>query len=57
MGNSEILLKEALMAAEERSGAEVEIIRLMDLTIKPCTGCEACAKKRSRGEKLECVLK
>jgi multimeric flavodoxin WrbA len=27
MGNSEILLKEALMAAEERSGAEVEIVR------------------------------
>jgi multimeric flavodoxin WrbA len=57
MGNSEILLKEALMGAEEMSGAEIEIIRLMDLTIKPCTGCEACAKKRSRGEKLECVLK
>jgi multimeric flavodoxin WrbA len=57
MGNSEILLKEALMGAEERSGVEVEIIRLMDLTIKPCTGCEACTKKRSRGEDMECVQK
>jgi len=57
MGNSEILLKEALMGAEESSGAEVEIIRLMDLTIKPCTGCEACTKKRSHGEEMECVLK
>jgi len=57
MGNSEILLKEALMGAEEISGAEVEIIRLMDLTIKPCTGCEICAKKRSRGEDMECVQK
>jgi multimeric flavodoxin WrbA len=57
MGNSEILLKEALMGVEESSGSETEIIRLPDLTIKPCTGCEACAKKRSRGEKLECVLK
>jgi multimeric flavodoxin WrbA len=43
MGNSEILLKQALMEAEKLSGAEVEIIRLMDLTIKPCTGCESCA--------------
>ena len=57
MGNSEILLKEALMAAEERSGVEVEIIRLMDLTIKPCTGCEVCTRKRSRGEDMECVQK
>ena len=55
MGNSEILLKEALMGAEEKCGAEVEIIRLMDLTIKPCTGCEVCTKKRSRGEDMECV--
>ena len=57
MGNSEILLKDPLMGAEEISGAEVEIIRLMDLTIKPCTGCEACTKKRSRGEEMECVVK
>ena len=38
MGNSEILMKEALMGAKEVSGAEVEIIRLMDLSIKPCDG-------------------
>ena len=57
MGNSEILLKEALMGAEEASGAEVEIIRLMDLTIKPCTGCEACAVRRSKGLDMECVMK
>jgi multimeric flavodoxin WrbA len=57
MGNSEILLKEALMGAEERSGVGTEIIRLMDLTIKPCTGCESCARKRSRGEEMECVQK
>jgi multimeric flavodoxin WrbA len=57
MGNSEILLKEALMGAEEASGAEVEIIRLMDLTIKPCTGCEACSVRRSKGLDMECVMK
>lgn len=41
MGNCEIMLKEALMAAEE-SGAEVEIIRLIDLDIKPCLHCVQC---------------
>ena len=57
MGNSEILLKEALIAAEEITGTEIEIIRLMDLTIKACTGCEHCTKMRSRGEAMECILK
>jgi multimeric flavodoxin WrbA len=34
MGNSEILLKEALMGAEEL-GADVEILRMLDLNIEP----------------------
>jgi multimeric flavodoxin WrbA len=37
MGNSEILLKEALMGVEEQ-GASVEFLRLLDLTIKPPLG-------------------
>jgi multimeric flavodoxin WrbA/uncharacterized Zn finger protein (UPF0148 family) len=41
MGNSEVLLKEALMGAEE-IGAEVEIIRLLNLKINPCLGCLKC---------------
>ncbi len=41
MSNTEILVKEALMGAEEM-GAKVEIVRLMDLNIKPCTGCNSC---------------
>jgi len=41
MSNTEILVKEALMGAEE-TGAEVELVRLMDLNIKPCTGCNSC---------------
>ena len=57
MGNSEIMLKEALMKAQETSGAEVEIIRLHDLKIKPCTGCESCMKGLLRGEEGQCVLK
>jgi multimeric flavodoxin WrbA len=57
MSNTEILVKEALLGAEEK-GAEVEIIRLMDLNIKPCTGCNACVvdifEKAGSGD---CVLK
>jgi|WetSurMetagenome_2_1015567.scaffolds.fasta_scaffold30542_3 multimeric flavodoxin WrbA len=44
MGNSEILLKEALMAAEATGDIDTEIIRLHDLKIRFCTGCEECVK-------------
>ncbi len=56
MGNSEILVKEALMGAEEL-GATVEILRLMDLQIRPCTGCESCMVRMQKGEPAECVIK
>jgi multimeric flavodoxin WrbA len=59
MGNSEILLKEALMAAEE-AGVEVELLRLHDLNIKPCTGCTACVQGKHGlifGGSGECVIK
>jgi multimeric flavodoxin WrbA len=41
MANCEILTKEALMGAEE-IGAEVEIIRMLDLDIKHCDICWPC---------------
>lgn len=41
-GNSEILLKEALMSAEEACNAETVWVNLYDAKILPCTGCEAC---------------
>lgn len=57
MSNTEILVKEALMGAQA-AGAEVEIIRLMDLNLKPCTGCNACVvdlfEKAGSGD---CILK
>ncbi len=40
-GNTEILLKHALMAAE-KEGAEVELIKLTDLEIQACRGCGLC---------------
>jgi multimeric flavodoxin WrbA len=57
LSNTEIVVKEALMGAEE-IGAEVEIVRLLDLDIKPCTGCNACVinlfEKAGAGD---CVIK
>ncbi len=44
LGNTEILIKEALNACSER-GAETEFIRLTDFTIEPCKGCMACIFK------------
>jgi multimeric flavodoxin WrbA len=55
-GNCEILLKEALMAAEEL-GIQSEIIRAMELRVKPCKGCEACSMAMARGKEARCVIK
>jgi len=55
-GNSEILLKEAIMGAEE-IGAESEIILAMDLRVKPCKGCEACSIAMARGKESRCAIK
>jgi multimeric flavodoxin WrbA len=55
-GNSEILLKEACMGAEEL-GVESEIIRAMDLRVKPCTGCESCSIAMARGKEVRCAIK
>jgi len=54
MGNSEILLKEAFMAAEEQ-GAEVEMVNLHDCKILPCTGCESCTMRVMKGLKPQCI--
>ncbi len=45
LGNTEILVKEALLAAQHL-GAEVDLMRLTDLRIQPCKGCMACLFKQ-----------
>lgn len=40
-GNSDIAVKEALLACQEK-GAECYFINLFDYNILPCTGCESC---------------
>jgi len=40
-GNTEVLVKEALETARNL-GAETEMIKVSDLNITPCDGCESC---------------
>jgi multimeric flavodoxin WrbA len=47
LGNTEILVKEALMGAEEE-GAQVEMLRLTDYKILPCDGLAACVFGNTR---------
>ena len=47
LGNTEILVKEALMGAEEE-GAQVEMLRLTDYKVLPCDGLAPCVFGNSR---------
>ena len=47
--NSEILLKEALLACQEL-GAEVSMINLKDFDIIDCNGCTSCTIGMSMGK-------
>jgi multimeric flavodoxin WrbA len=54
MGNSEILLKEAMIGAEE-VGAEVTFLRMQELDIRPCIFCQPCP---AMGKGMEaCIYK
>jgi multimeric flavodoxin WrbA len=41
-GNTEILLREALSAAQEGGADQTELIKLSTMTIHPCDGCNKC---------------
>ncbi|MBN1367642.1 MAG: NAD(P)H-dependent oxidoreductase [Dehalococcoidales bacterium] len=58
LGNSELLTIEALTAAKNL-GVDVELIRLSDLSIKPCKGCLSCIKSYSMNNVIpgKCVIK
>ncbi len=47
LGNTEILVKEALMGAE-KEGAQVEMLRLTDYRILPCDGLAPCVFGNTR---------
>jgi multimeric flavodoxin WrbA len=42
-GNTEILVREALRGAQERE-ATIELLKLYELNIAPCDGCQLCKK-------------
>ncbi len=53
--NSEILLKEALLACRE-DGADVKMINLRDYHIEECSGCTACTHGMTNGKNVGCTL-
>ena len=53
--NSEILLKEALLACKEQN-SEVMMINLRDYHIEECTGCTACTHAMTKGKYIGCSL-
>lgn len=55
-GNNDAMCREALMGAQE-VGAEIEFIRLLDLDLRPCTGCNACTYQIMQGKKATCTIK
>jgi multimeric flavodoxin WrbA len=53
---NEILLKEALVTAQAE-GIDISMIRLLDLDLKPCTGCISCVRGLASGGPGECVIR
>lgn len=56
-GNNELLLKRAMTQARIVSGADLEIIRLQELNLKDCIGCETCMRGLTTGGDGLCVVK
>jgi multimeric flavodoxin WrbA len=54
--SNEILLKEALVTAQAQ-GIDIAMIRLLELDLKPCTGCIACVMGLANGGPGECVIR
>ena len=56
-GNNEMLLRAALKAAKEICNADIEVVRVHDLNLKLCSGCESCMRGLTTGGTGECVIK
>jgi len=46
-GNTDFLVKEALAAARDEQGVEIEFISLAGRNIQPCDGCRSCRKTKT----------
>lgn len=49
-GNTEIMMKEAFRAIEEKCGAQCELLNLQETEIKSCVGCETCVMSHMKGD-------
>jgi multimeric flavodoxin WrbA/uncharacterized Zn finger protein (UPF0148 family) len=58
MGNTDILVKEALFGAREASpDAEITFINTNRLKIDRCIGCGACSQSLEKGGDNDCIIK
>lgn len=58
MGNTDILVKQALFGAKEAApDAKFRFINTNKLTIDRCTGCGACSTGLSKGKDNDCIVK
>lgn len=58
MGNTDILVKEALYGAKEGApDAEVKFINTNKLTIDRCIGCGACSGALEKGKDNDCIVR
>lgn len=58
MGNTDILVKEALYGAKEGAkDAEIKFINTNKLKIDRCIGCGACSMSLEKGKDNDCIIK
>lgn len=55
--NTELLVKHALAAAEEKYGAATEFISFKGKKVLPCLDCKACVRRRTGSLVMQCALK
>ncbi|MHB1032979.1 MAG: flavodoxin family protein [Pirellulaceae bacterium] len=54
--NTELLVKHALAAAEEKYGASTEFISFKGKKVLPCLDCKACVRRRTGSLLTQCIL-
>jgi multimeric flavodoxin WrbA len=55
--NTELLVKHALAAAEEKFGASTELVSFQGKKVLPCVDCTSCLRRRTDRLLTQCVLK
>ena len=57
-GNTEMMMKEAFRAIEEKCGAECQLVRIQETEINTCIGCETCMVNHLKGNwDFRCIHK